>query len=131
MPTKKKAEPEPFDLSSLRRATRYVWREVEREDDIPLRVKLRDLSMGETNAIPLTLKTPLTEALEHIAPYVVEWSLTAERTDTGEIVDVPPPAEVGAEVFDLLKTEEAGAILSWLKFPQQMRSADEKKESTP
>jgi len=137
MVTKSKAssngtEPKPFDFTSLRRVPRYIWREIEREgDDVaPLRFKVLDLSTRETNDIPLTLKTPLKEALEHIAQYIVEWDFTAVNIETGETVPVPPPAEVGAEVFELLTVEEAGAILSWLKFPQQMRTADQKKAST-
>lgn len=129
MPTPRKNA--PLDFTTLRRAARYHWREIEREDDEPLRVKVLDLSMAETDAIPLTMKTPLREALEVVAPYVVEWNFRAVNTVNGETIDVPPPAEAGAEVFDLLTIEESGAILSWLKYPQQMRGAEAKKALPP
>lgn len=139
MVAKKKADApanEPFDITQFQRAKRYVWREIERPDSQeneslkPLRVKLLDLSIGQTNDIPLTMKTALSEVFPIIAPFVAEWDFTAENKQTGEVIPVPPPAEAGPEVFDLLATEEAGSILSWLKFPQQMRSAEEKKAST-
>lgn len=122
------AEPKPFDFSSLRRVPHHVWREIEREDAPPLRCKVLELSNREAEEIPIGVKVPLRDALEVCAPYVVEWDFQAVNLATGETVLVPPPAEVGVDVFELLTNEESGAILSWLKYPQQMRTlADQKK----
>lgn len=135
MPSKK-TDTTPFDLASLRRAPRFIWREVERdhvdgEDPRPpIRVKLRDLGISETNAIPIGIKTPLSECLQVIAPHVVEWDFQAENLNTGKIIDVPAPAEAGWEVVELLSEEDAGAIIIWLKFPHGMRAASEKESTT-
>lgn len=126
----RKKATEPFDISSLQRAPRYVWREVEREDADPLRVKVKDLSIAETNSIPALLRTQLSESLQVIAPFIVEWNFTAINTLTGKEVAVPPPAEVGWEVLELLEESEAGAILSWLKYPHVMKTEVEKKDFT-
>jgi len=105
----------------------YVWREIEREGQEPLRVKMQDLSIRQTNAIPWGLSVPLRDAFEAVAPYVVEWNFEAVNMDTGELVPVPPPAEVGWEVFELLPNPVAGAIVNWLKIPFYMKTEAEKK----
>lgn len=125
------AEPVVFDLSQFVEAKHYVWREIEREDQEPLRVKLQDLSIRQTNEIPWGISVPMKEAFEAVASYVVEWNFEAVDISTGALVPVPPPAEVGWEVFDLLPNTVAGNIVNWLKIPFYMKSEAEKKSSTP
>ncbi len=133
MPPRKKADPVApvFDLSQFREAPHYVWREIDREDGEPIRVKLLDLSIRQTNAIPWAGSTPMREIFGHIAPYVAEWDFKAENIETGELVDVPPPSVLGGEVFELLPSAAGTAIAMWLKTPWAMRAADTKKASTP
>lgn len=131
-PRKKAAESAPvFSLDQYREAAHYVWREIERDDGDPLRVRLVDLSIRQTNEIPWGIQTPMKDAFAAVAPYVVEWSLEAVNLETGETVPVPPPAEVGPEVFELLPNIVAGNIVNWLKIPFFMKAEFEKKESTP
>ena len=125
MPSKKAAP--VFDISQYQPLARYHWREIEREDAAPLRVRLRDLSIGQTNAIPYGLKVPLTDAFAVIAPYVAEWDLRAVNTATGEEVDVPPPAEAGPGVLELLDSATGALLVTWLKAPHAMQAAAEKK----
>lgn len=127
MATKKKAP--VFDITTVQRAPRYVWREVEREDAPPLRVKVKDLGIAETEAIPVNMRTALSESLQAIAPYVVEWDFEAVNKETGETIPVPPPAEAGWEVLEILSEVEAGTILAWLKYPTNMKIMQEKKAS--
>lgn len=127
-PRKKKSEDTPvFDLSQFREERRYVWREIEREGGEPLRVKLQDLSIRQTNEIPWSLNTPLRDSLQAVAQYVAEWNFTAENLETGEVVPVPPPAEAGWEVFELLPNSASGDIVNWLKIPHYMKAEEAKK----
>lgn len=134
MPPRKQTAPAPepvvFDLSMFQEPKHYVWREIEREGQEPLRVKMQDLSIRQTNAIPWGLSVPLRDAFEAVAPYVVEWNFEAVNLETGETVSVPPPAEVGWEVFELLPNPVAGAIVNWLKIPFYMKTEAEKKASS-
>ena len=127
MPPKKKAAAPVFDLSRLQRAPHYIWREIEREGREPLRVKLRDLSIRETNEIPIGSSVKMSDVYPILAPYVVEWTLEALNTETGETIPVPPPAAAGWEVFELLNDEEGAAVLTWLKYPQAMKGLAQKK----
>lgn len=124
---KKSTKAEPFDLMSLRGAKRYVWREIEREDDAPLRVKLLDLNIRESKEISFGMRTPLEDAYKASAPFVVEWDFRAENQNTGDMIDVPPPAEIGWEAFELLDQSTASLVVSWLKAPAAMQLNDEKK----
>lgn len=130
-PRKKAAEPAPvFDISQFREEKRYVWRDIETEREKPLRVKVEDLSIRQTNDIPWGLKVPLAEAFAAIPEYIVEWTLEAENLSTGEVVPVPPPAEVGWEVLELLTNDEGSSVVNWLKVPQYMKAAAEKKSQS-
>ena len=128
-PRKKKSEDAPvFDLSQYREQRRYVWREIEREDGPPLRVRIEDLSIRQTNDVPWGMDVSLKASMEAVAPYVVEWSLTAENLATGEIVAVPPPcSEAGWRVFELLPNSVAADIINWLKIPHYMKAEEIKK----
>lgn len=109
-----------FDLSLFREAKHYVWREIEREEQEPLRVKLQDLSIRQTNAIPWATGMALRTVFEHIAPYVVAWDFEAVNIETGETVAVPPPAEAGPDVFELLPNTVGTEIVMWLRTPWVM-----------
>lgn len=122
-----------FDISQFREEKRYVWREIDREDGEPLKVKLQDISIRQAVDIPWGMKTPLKETMQVAAQYVAEWSHKAENLETGEVIDVPPPAEAGWEVFELLPNEVASDIVNWLKVPHYMKSLkaeSEKKSET-
>lgn len=133
MTTKKRKSDDAvvFDISQFREETRYVWRDIEREAASPLRVKLRDLSIRQTNEIPWGLNVTLQESFKAIAQYVVEWSLEAENIETGDTVSVPPPAVAGWEVFELIGNTEASHIINWLKIPHYMKAEAEKKLQKP
>lgn len=127
-PRKKKSEDTPvFDLSQFREQRRYVWREIEREGGEPLRVKLLRLTLREVEDIPYTATTPMRDVYAAIAPFVVEWNFTAENLETGEVVPVPPPAEVGGEVFELMENVVGNEIAQWLKLPRFMERDEQKK----
>jgi hypothetical protein len=125
MPTKKKPTP-IFDISRVAPEARYHWREIEREDRDPLRVKVLDLNIAQTEAIPYGMNVPLKDAFVAIAPYVVEWDLRLVDKESGDTVDVPPPAEYGPEVLDLLDTAAGIRLVSWLKAPHVMQAAQER-----
>jgi|SRR5690606_9311585 len=122
-----------FDISQFRAPKSYVWREIEREGEgrEPLRVKLEDLTIQQSKELPWGMQVPLKQSYEAAAQYVVEWSLKAENIATGDVVPVPPPAEAGWEVFELLTNAEASAVINWLKVPQLMKAEEEKKSSEP
>lgn len=129
-PRKKKVEEAPvFDLTQFREERRYVWREIPREDGEPLRVKVLRLTLREVEDIPYSPTTPMRDVYAAIAPYVVEWNFTAENLTTGEVVPVPPPAEVGGEVFELMENIIGNEIAQWLKLPRFMERDEAKKAS--
>ena len=129
-PRKKKVEEAPvFDLTQIREERRYVWREIPREDGEPLRVKVLRLTLREVEDIPYSPTTPMRDVYAAIAPYVVEWNFTAENLNTGEVVPVPPPAEVGGEVFELMENIIGNEIAQWLKLPRFMERDEVKKAS--
>lgn len=125
-----KATTPVFDISQFREQKRYVTREIAREGTKPLTVKLEDLSIRQTNEIPWGMKVPLKDSMEACAQYVVEWDLEAENLETGEMVPIPPPAEAGWVVFELLENKAASDIINWFKIPQYMKAELEKKSST-
>lgn len=134
-PRKKTKQAEPaqapvFDLSQYREQRRYVWREIEREDDEPLRVKLLRLTLREVKAIPYSGTTPMSDIYKSIAPYVVDWNFRAENLTTGEVVDVPPPSVVGPEVLELMENVVGNEIAEWLLLPQIKQRSSQKKDST-
>lgn len=121
-----------FDISQYRDTARYyIWREIEREGQDPLRIKVQDLTVRQANDLAFPTTALLGDIYAAIAPYVVEWNLRAENLETGEIVDVPPPATLGPDAFELLPTSVATNIYLWLRTPWLMHSVTEKKASTP
>lgn len=127
MPPRKHAAAPVFDIAQYRDTARYyVWREIEREDQEPLRVKLQDLTVRQTNDLAFGTDATMGDIYAAIAPYVVAWNLRAENLETGVVVDVPPPAEIGSDVFELLPNTVTLEIYFWLKTPWLMRSAEKK-----
>lgn len=118
-----------FDLSHFQRPRQTVAREIERPGQAPITIQVYDLSVGETNAIEYKPTAPVKDVMVQIAPYIVGWDFKAENKATGEVVDVPPPAEAGWEVLDLLNSSELGDLISWIKWPHQMEQLTEKKRA--
>lgn len=81
---------------------RYKWLEYEEsgaEDEPTIRIKVRSsLTVSEFESIALEADTPMVEAYDLYAPYVVEWNV-AEIDDNGDVQAVPAPAEGGGEMF--------------------------------
>lgn len=132
----------PLTLDSLREKKRYVWRTVDRlEDRGNLRFKALDLNVRESEAIPVTVRTPLREAAQAIAPYIVEWDLEAEDQNTGKNVPVPVPnasdpqatAIAGEgnewELLFLLDDYTVNRIIMWLKNPAFMKLQEKESEA--
>lgn len=130
MTPSQKVQAPTFDLAQYRAERRYVWREIEREDDEPLKVKLLRLNIRESDGIPFKADVQMAEIHEAIAPFVVEWNFRAENVETHEVVDVPPPAVVGGEVFQLMENGIGVQIATWLKMPRLMEREGEKKDLT-
>ncbi len=94
-------------------------------------MKLLRLTMQEVGELVFGPTTPMKDVHASIAPYVVEWDFKAENLLTGELIDVPPPAEIGGEVFEIMEGPIGTMIVLWLKSPQFMeRGDDEKKDSS-
>lgn len=127
MPAKSK----PFDISTMRRAAEYRWCELAREGRDPLRARVRSLSIGEVERIPYSKDTQFQEAFQAIAPYVVEWNLTAENLTTGKEEDVPAPAEAGWETLTLLNHAEAIWIINQVRHGHLFQTDAEGKASRP
>ncbi len=124
--------PAVFDIAQYREVPHYVWRDVEWPDrDRPLRVQVQDLSIRQHRAIPAGKGVLLADQYPAIAPYVVAWDFEAVSLETGETVPVPPPAEAGWEVFELLPDAVAIGVMLWIYNPSYMRGIAAKKASTP
>lgn len=110
-----------FDVADYRGVKHYVWRDIPMDDeDEPLRVQLLDLDIREATAIPLGTAARDKDTLQAIAPYVEAWTFRAENLKTGEVIDVPPPAEAGWEVLELISPVAVSKIANWLKYPHLM-----------
>jgi hypothetical protein len=129
-----------FDIASLREVKHYFWREVDRgEDRPPLKVKLLDLNIREAEAIPSGIRTPLRDAMQAMADYVVEWDLQAEDTRTGKVVPVPAPGSAEAkqnygedawQLFEVLDDGTVSLILVWLKNPSYMEAKEKNSKAS-
>jgi hypothetical protein len=86
--------------------------------------------MAEAQELTFPAKTPMAEVHAAIAPYVVDWSFRAEDLTTGELVNVPPPAEIGGEVFEIMEDDVDVTVLLWLKTPQRMLKASDAKKAS-
>lgn len=126
---KTRAATTTFDPSQFERPQFLITREIDRPGREPLIVELKDLSVAETNAIPYSDRLKVADVFQVIAPYVVGWNLRLVNKATGELADVPPPAEAGWEVLELLSPNESGDLISWLKWPQTMETLVEKKRA--
>lgn len=125
-----------IDYATLTRASRsYEWYEMELPegtDGTPLKVKVQRLTPREVEAIPAD-NTPIKDVIAAHRDYITAWNLTA-RTDAGDEIPVPPPAEVEnvAELVEALLTrDEAMWLYRVLKFGHMIRLLREKKASMP
>ena len=85
------------------------------EGQEPLRITVRsNLSFEELDAIPYSGVT-YDEVRTAIAPYVVGWNLIRPCLETGQMERVPPPAEVGPEIMQLLDHIETNWVLDKVK----------------
>lgn len=91
----------------------------------PLTVKVRaNLSFDEIDAIPFGAGTPYADVFQAIAPHVVTWNVIREVLETGQMEAVPPPAEAGWEVLQVLDHLEANWVLDKVKFGHLAVQAD-------
>lgn len=95
---------------------RYEWFAMDQEDGDdgePFKVKAQRLTPAEVEAIPVG-DAKIVDVLTEYRRYLVGWNLTAQ-TDAGDVVPVPPPAELEPEsvaiVLDRLLTQEQAAWL--------------------
>jgi hypothetical protein len=102
-------------------APRSHWREIERGQEPALRVKLLDLTEEQAAGIPFGRHTPMKDAFAVIWPYVVEWNFRSVDMQSGQEMDVPPPAEYGPEMLTLIDIGAALQIVAWLKHPSTMQ----------
>jgi hypothetical protein len=120
------------DVSRYQRPARYRWFEYSEmpgleEGQEPLRVKLRsNLSFMELDQIPFSAGVSYTELFQAIAPYVVEWNVQRTVIETGEMEAVPPPAEAGWEVLQVLDHIEANWVAEQVKYGYLATAEDAK-----
>ncbi len=133
MPRKSTTTAPVFNIDEYRVARHYDEREIEMAGGETLHVTLLHLTTREAKGIPFTTKTKLQDAYEAAAPYITGWDLQAENLKTGASIDVPPPAEAGWEVLEMLDDATGSLVVLWLKNPaaMQLNSKVGKTDSTP
>ena len=57
------------------------------------------LTFKEAIAIPIEAGVPLINIFRHIAPRVRAWNVQEWDAESGALVPVPPPSEIGTEAF--------------------------------
>lgn len=118
------------DLARYRRPARYrefTYDEMPGLEDgaEPLRVTVQsNLSFAELDAIPYGAGTPYVDVFKAIAPYVTAWNVQRVVHETGQLEDVPPPAEVGWEILQVLDHLEANWLMDKVKFGYLAVAAD-------
>jgi hypothetical protein len=119
---KKKAPAPPIDIARYRRPARYRdfdYSEMPglEEGQEPLRITVQsNLSFGQLDAIPYGKGTPYVDVFHAIAPYITAWNVEREVLETGQMEAVPPPAEAGWEVLQVLDHTEAHWVMDKVKF---------------
>lgn len=87
------------------------------EGQTPLTIKARsNLSFDEIDAIPFRTGVPYSDLFQSIAPHIVGWNVRRTVLETGIDEDVPPPAEAGWEVLQVLDHIEANWVAEQVKF---------------
>ncbi len=92
----------PFTLGDLRRAPTFRTRTIARAGKPPLTVRLRVPRVRDLEDLIVDDQTSLRDLYAWAAPFIVGWDLEAADLRTGELVAVPPPAEIGWEALELL-----------------------------
>ena len=120
MPKKKPAP--PIDITRYQRPARFrefAYTEMPglEEGQEPFTVTVRtNLSFAELDAIPYGKGTPYVEVFKAIAPYVTAWNVQRVVQETGALEAVPPPAEAGWEILQVLDHIEANWLMDKVKF---------------
>lgn len=107
MPKTKAAAPAPTGFISRPRYREVEcdWFELE-DGEVPFTATIRtNLTFAQLEEIPSGDNATFPEVWEVIHPYVIAWNLMAEDASTGEIVEVPPPAEAGPDVAKMLDAQ--------------------------
>ena len=112
MPKTKAAAPAPTGFQIRPRYREVTCDLFELEDgEVPFTATIRtNLTFAQLEEIPSGDDATFPEVWEVIHPYVIAWNLMAEDASTGEIVDVPPPAEAGPDIAKMLEPQ----ISYWL-----------------
>lgn len=96
----------PSPITRIRRTFRI---ECDWVDPLPgedkLWAEIASLSFDEIDRVKACLRAdvPFSETWAVISPYVVRWNAQAIDQLTGDLVDVPPPAEIGGDAFSALE----------------------------
>ena len=116
---------------ATRRYERFTMDHDEGEGDgEPLEVRVLRMTVGEQDAIPAD-NTPMKDIIRDNRRYIVGWNVRA-MSDTGEIIDVMPPAEMDEEsaeiaIARLLTSDQVRWVYQVLKFGHSVKLLYEKK----
>lgn len=88
------------------------------------------LTFAEVDAIPLE-DARWKDIFKAIAPYVLAWNAMARNVETGEYEPVPPPAEAGPDVFQLVPPDVTVFLAVKLKTAHLGDKDERPKESAP
>jgi hypothetical protein len=89
----------PWEMLKPREGFPPLWAEID-----------ATLTFGEALAIPIQSGIPLIKLFAHIAPRVRAWNVMEFDAETGTMVDVPPPAEIGTAALMRCRP----AVAEWL-----------------
>lgn len=70
------------------------------------------LSFREATSIPTEAGVPLIKLFAHIAPRIRAWNVREFDADSGQMVPVPPPMEIGTEALMRCR----GLVVEWLAY---------------
>jgi hypothetical protein len=139
VPKKSAAPAEPSQVTGYRPRQRFrtvTLDEIDVEDGAePFTAKIRaHLTFGEVEDIGYRPGVKYDELEAVITPYVVSWNVFAVNDETGELEQVPPPADAGAGAFKAVggfEVEWLAMELSKTHLGLSEDEAERKKSSTP
>jgi len=70
------------------------------------------LTFDDAEAIPNIFETPYGQLYRYVCPRVRAWNAKARDLNTGHLMDVPPPAEIGPDAFRAIHPR----ILLWIAY---------------